>query len=530
MTNPDSFKPNAAGAHTGARDGTSDGARRRSPVRDEEGYFVTQPPAETAVLVGVEVRDRPGLLPLADSLAELELLADTAGMDVIGTLTQRLDAPNPATLLGTGKVEELKTLVIELGASAVVFDDELSPRQQRELEETLGEEVKVIDRTALILDIFAGHARTREGAVQVELAQYEYRLPRLTRAWTHLARQAGGRAGGASGGVGVRGPGETQLEVDRREIDRRIAFLKRELVEIQKQRRQHREQRRKTETPVIALVGYTNAGKSTLLNALSGASVRAEDRLFATLDPTTRRVELPSGQAVLFTDTVGFIQKLPTMLVAAFRATLEEVTEADILVHVVDLSHPNMEEQIAAVEEVLEEIGAGDKTVITALNKVDNVARDEPGVAAWLAEAQSEYPNAVVISARRGDGLLDLQNMVDSVLRKRMLHVDILIPYAQSELVGLIHEHGFLENEEHTDEGTHIVGWLPVNLAGRVASLQNRSTRSQSRTAAPAANTAASNAEESIEDALPDSNDLYPGEAEADPDDLDDLTTTRDEG
>ena len=244
-----------------------------------------------------------------------------------------------------------------------------------------------------------------------------------------------------------------------------------------KQRRQHREQRRKNETPVIALVGYTNAGKSTLLNAISGANVRAEDRLFATLDPTTRRVVLPSGQAVLFTDTVGFIQKLPTMLVAAFRATLEEVTEADLLVHVVDLSHMNMEEQIAAVEEVLEEIGAGDKTVITALNKVDNLDLGDAATRAWLAATQSEYPNAVALSARRGEGLLDLQNMVDEVLRKRMLHVDVLIPYSQSEIVALVHEHGFLELEEHNDQGTHIVGWLPLKLAGRVSTLENRSTR-----------------------------------------------------
>jgi GTP-binding protein HflX len=465
MTNPNSFRSRAP-----ADPGESE-ERDRPLTRDSDGYFTTAAVPETAVLVGVEVRDRPGLLPLTDSLAELELLADTAGMEVVGTLTQKLDSPHPATLLGSGKVEELKTLVIELGASAVILDDELSPRQQRELEEVMGEEIKVIDRTALILDIFASHARTREGAVQVELAQYEYRLPRLTNAWTHLARQAGGRAGGASGGVGVRGPGETQLEVDRREIDRRIAFLKRELVEIQKQRRQHREQRRKNETPVVALVGYTNAGKSTLLNALSGADVRAEDRLFATLDPTTRRTALPSGQTALVTDTVGFIQKLPTMLVASFRATLEEVTEADLLVHVVDISHANMEEQIAAVEEVLEQIGAGDKPVITALNKIDNLDHSDPEVAQRIADAEAEYPNAVLLSARTGEGIDALTAMLDDALRKRMLHFDILVPYAQSEIVSLIHENGVLELEEHTNEGTHIVGWVPMKLAGRVAGL-----------------------------------------------------------
>jgi GTP-binding protein HflX len=387
---------------------------------------------------------------------------------VLGRITQRLEKPHSATLIGSGKVEELKSLVTELGASAVLFDDELSPRQQRELEEALGEDIKVIDRTALILDIFASHARTREGGVQVELAQYEYRLPRLTRAWTHLARQSGGRAGGASGGVGVRGPGETQLEVDRREINRRIAFLKRELADIEQQRRQHRDQRRKNETPVISLVGYTNAGKSTVLNALSGANVRAEDRLFATLDPTTRRVQLPSGQHVLFTDTVGFIQKLPTMLVAAFRATLEEVSEADLLVHVVDLSHPNMEEQVAAVEEVLEQIGAGDKTVITARNKMDLLDLNNPEIAEHLEAARGEYPNTVAMSAQTGDGLLELQNQVDELLRRRMYRLDALIPYANGDLVSLVHEHGFLELEEHTEEGTHLVGWLPYKVAGRL--------------------------------------------------------------
>ena len=468
MTNPTSFQSTV---HSDIL--PDDEERRRTVlVRDESGLLITQPKRETAILVGVEIKDKPNLMPLSDSLAELELLADTAEIETVGTLTQRLDAPHPATLIGSGKVEELKMLAIELRAKVVIFDEELSPRQQRDLEEMLGEEMKVIDRTALILDIFARHARTREGAVQVELAQYEYRLPRLTRAWTHLARQAGGRAGGASGGVGVRGPGETQLEVDRREINRRIAFLKRELIEIQKQRRQHRDQRRKHDTPTIALVGYTNAGKSTLLNLISGAQVLAEDRLFATLDPTTRRVQLPSGQTVLFTDTVGFIQKLPTMLVAAFRATLEEVTEADILVHLVDLSHANMEEQVTAVEEVLEELGAGDKTVITALNKVDLLQRDDPAVAAKLADAEAEYPNAVIISALTGAGLDQLLHNVDEVLRRRMLHIDVLIPYAHGDLVALAHEHGFLELEEHNEQGTHLVGWLPINLAGRFINYQ----------------------------------------------------------
>lgn len=373
MTRPDSFQSETNFYPEADRTDNEVGRDRRTIVRDEEGLVATQPATEQAILVGVELAGNPNLLTLEDSLTELALLAKTAGVMVVGTVTQRLASPNPATFIGSGKLEELQAFALEKGASVVIFDDELSPRQQRELEKVLGEQIKVLDRTALILDIFARHAQTREGAVQVELAQYEYRLPRLTRAWTHLARQSGGRAGGASGGVGVRGPGETQLEVDRREISRRIAFLKRQLEEIRKQRSLHRHHRRQSGSPIIALVGYTNAGKSTLLNALSNANVLAANQLFATLDPTTRRADLPSGQAVMFTDTVGFIQKLPTMLVASFRATLEEVTEANVLLHVVDLSHPNMDEQVAAVEEVLEELEAGDKLVVTALNKVDRV-------------------------------------------------------------------------------------------------------------------------------------------------------------
>ncbi len=468
MTNPKSFQPNAQQPPRRGNAGANTGAGPRAVPRDEAGLVPTAPPQEKAVLVGVELAGHPGHLPLEDSLEELTLLARTADVQVVGTITQRLESPNPATLIGKGKVEELQTLVLELGANVVIFDDELSPRQQRELEKVLGEGVKVLDRTALILDIFARHARTREGAVQVELAQYEYRLPRLTRAWTHLARQVGGRAGGAGGGVGVRGPGETQLEVDRREIGRRIAFLKRQLDEISKHRSHYRRQRRRSATPVVALVGYTNAGKSTLLNALTNAGVRAEDQLFATLDPTTRRVELPSGHVVLFTDTVGFIQKLPTQLVAAFRATLEEVTEADVLVHVVDISHPNADEQEAAVEEVLEDLGAGEKPIVTALNKIDRLSLDDPEAGERLRRARLEYTNPVAISARTGEGLDQLLQTIDEVLRQRMVPVDVLIPYGEGELVALIHTHGFVEQEEHRPEGTRVVGRLPVELAGRL--------------------------------------------------------------
>ncbi len=435
-------------------------------LRDDQGLIDTFKPEELAVLVGVEISGHPGILTLEDSMTELALLADTAGLTVVGQLTQNLNTPNPATLMGSGKLVELETLVTETGANVVIFDDELSPRQQREVEKALGE-VKVLDRTALILDIFAGHASTKEGAVQVELAQYEYRLPRLTRAWTHLARQAGGRAGGATGGVGVRGPGETQLEVDRREIGRRIAHLKRQLDEISKHREQYRQRRRQGAAPIISVVGYTNAGKSTLLNALSDADVLVEDQLFATLDPTTRRVDLPNGRLALFTDTVGFIQKLPTQLVAAFRATLEEVNEADLLLHVVDLSHPNAEEQVTAVEEVLEELGAGHKIMVTALNKIDRLDLADPEQADRLQRAVAAYPNAVVISAKTGQGLDSLLTTIDMVMMAQLQFVRVLLPYSRGDMVAEFHNHGQVESEEHTGEGTLMAGRLPGDLAGR---------------------------------------------------------------
>ncbi len=447
----------------------SDGRARDRVVRDEAGLVSTAPFEERAILVGVEIQNQPGLLALEDSLDELALLAKTAGVRPIARITQRLESPNPATLIGTGKVEELRLAVLEEQASVVIFDDELSPRQQRELERVLGEAVKVVDRTALILDIFARHARTREGAVQVELAQYEYRLPRLTRAWTHLARQAGGRAGGAAGGVGVRGPGETQLEVDRREIGRRIAFLKQQLAEISKHREHYRRQRRQSALPVIAVVGYTNAGKSTLLNAIADADVLAEDQLFATLDPTTRRVRLPSDRLALFSDTVGFIQKLPTMLVAAFRSTLEEVNSADLLLHVVDISHANMEEQIAAVEEILDDLGASAKPVVVALNKIDRLLLDDPEQRRRIDQALADNPRAVLISAATKANLDLLLAEIDRALRSRMAAIDVQIPYERGDLVAFLHEHGTVESVTHSESGTHLVGHLPIELLGRLA-------------------------------------------------------------
>ncbi len=394
-------------------------------------------------------------------MAELAELARTAGVDVVGQARQRVKAINPATYIGKGKVEELKLLAQELGLDLVIFDDELSPNQQRNLEEELG--VKVIDRTVLILDIFARHARTREGALQVELAQYQYRLPRLTRAWAHLARQAGGGAArGGAGGVGLRGPGETQLETDRRIVSKRIAQLKKELEHVRRHREQYRRHRQQQWLPVVSLVGYTNAGKSTLLNALTGAGVLATNMLFATLDPITRRLGLPGGKEVLITDTVGFIQKLPTELVAAFRATLEEISDADLILHVVDITHPNVQEQVRTVGQVLEDIGASGRPMLVALNKVDLL--NDPEQARAIT---TQYANAVAISALSGEGLEDLLHAIESTLAQQMVFVRARVPYAEGELLAFFHKHGLVESERHGPSGVRIEGQLPPGLVSR---------------------------------------------------------------
>jgi GTP-binding protein HflX len=395
---------------------------------------------------------------IEDSLEELAALADTAGIEVIGGTYQRLERIQPATYIGKGKVEELKGFRDELDVTVFLFDDELSPAQQRELERTLDR--KIVDRSALILDIFAQHAHSREGQLQVELAQYEYRLPRLTRMWTHLARQAGGRAGGATGGVGVRGPGEAQLEVDRREIRHRIARLKKELEEVRQHRARYRQKRRRAAVPTVAIVGYTNAGKSTLLNAITDADVLMADMLFATLDPTTRRVNVPGGREVLFTDTVGFIQKLPTHLVAAFRATLEEISEADLILHVVDITHPNALEQAAAVEATLRTIGATESPVLVALNKIDRLP--DPGA---ISELVAEFPNSLAISARTGQGIEALLARIESVLDAGLVAMCVRLPYQQGELVALVHQRGHVEREEHGPEGILIEARIPGRLA-----------------------------------------------------------------
>ncbi len=408
-----------------------------------------------------------------DSLDELEQLAATAGVEVLGRITQKLNDRNPATLVGKGKVDEIRQLKEQMGADLVLFDEELTPTQQRNLEEALG--TKLLDRTGLILDIFARHAQTREGRLQVELAQLEYRLPRLTRMWTHLSRQG-------VGGVGLRGPGETQLEVDRRRSGERIARLKDELRDVHAHRELYRQKRRREGLPIVALVGYTNAGKSTLLNALASSEVYTANVLFATLDPTTRRIKLAEGQEVLLTDTVGFIQRLPTQLVAAFRATLEEIQEADLLLHVVDLTHPNAQEQAETVDRVLKELGVGDKPRVVALNKIDGLfpnlrheGRQAGGgdgdsdldignVSARICEEMSLGPNYVPVSARLSWGLTELLERIQSTLSDSLVPVRVRIPYRESELVSRFHEKGIITCEEHTATCTIIEGRLPKRV------------------------------------------------------------------
>jgi len=389
---------------------------------------------------------------------------------VVGSVSQKLAHPLAGTYVGKGKLEEIKALREDLVYDLVLIDDELSPGQQRNLEKVL--DVKIIDRTALILDVFARRARTHEGRLQVELAQLQYRLPRLTGLWTHLSRQG-------VGGVGLRGPGETQLESDRRELNKRIVHLKRELAEVHTHRQLYRDRRRGAPIPVIALVGYTNAGKSTLLNALTGADVLAEDKLFATLDPTTRRVGLPGGRDVLLTDTVGFINNLPTLLIAAFRATLEEINEATVLVHVVDGTHPNATEQIATVDEVLEELGADHTPVVVAVNKVDALSGapasdDQAMLAALLETARTDRAlpvpiDAVPISAQRKWGFDRLLSAVEHAVEVEadVVAVTMTAPFVRSDLVDLFHRLGRVDETRYDESGTTVVGHLPTADLGR---------------------------------------------------------------
>ncbi|WP_242527145.1 GTPase HflX [Ktedonosporobacter rubrisoli] len=414
---------------------------------------------ERAYLVAVETADHDNMWSAEDSISELGTLAHTAGATVVGRMIQRLPHPDQVTYVGKGRAQELKDLEKQLDFELVLCDDELSPNQQRGLEQLL--EARVVDRTALILDIFAQHAHTREGRLQVELAQLEYRLPRLTGHGIGLSRQAGGsRSAGSSGtggAIGVRGPGETKLELDRRRIRRRISELKEEIEEVRAQRSLHRRQRTAQAIPVVAVVGYTNAGKSTLFNALTSSEVLAENKLFATLDPITRHTVLPGNQEALLTDTVGFIQKLPTKLIAAFRATLEEVIEADLLLEVVDVSHENAIEQSETVNDILTELDATNKPRVTALNKIDLL--DEP------SELDiSLYPNAVPVSAIRESGLDELRAKIAEVLANNMETIQVMIPFTRGQLIELFHRRGHVEHEQHEHEGVFIAGRIPSSL------------------------------------------------------------------
>jgi GTP-binding protein HflX len=422
-------------------------------------------------------------------------------MELVAEMTQRLQQVNPKTYVGTGKVQQAQELLQKHDCNTLVFDAELTPGQQKSLENALNRdllqndflgndrEIKVIDRTALILDIFAQHAKTREGKLQVDLALHEYRKPRLTKLWTHLERQSAS-GGSGMGVVGLRGPGESQLEMDKRLLRDRILVLKEKINQVQKQRELHRRGRRRTGLPILSLVGYTNAGKSTLLNTLTQAGVMAESMLFATLDPTTRKVQLPtntdasagnSGNGglmktrpeVLLTDTVGFIQKLPTHLVAAFRATLEEVQYADVLLHVIDVSNPTWPKQEQAVLSVLRDIGCANKPMIRILNKIDLLPPYEASFLCQTAAQASAMPHqqpfyTVAVSAARGDGMHDFVAVVEEALSDLLVPIEVEIPYSRGEELNLIHEQGNVETVDYRVDGTYVVARVPRSVANRV--------------------------------------------------------------
>jgi GTP-binding protein HflX len=422
----------------------------------------TKPPRDKAFLVGTELSGGRSTWPAADSLAELAMLVDTADIDVVGQLSQRLKQPFSQYYIGPGKVEEIAAQKESLGFDLVIFDDELTPGQTRNLEETL--KVRVLDRTTIILDIFARHARTREGRIQVELAQYKHLLPRLRKQWTHLERQAGGGGGSAGGVVGLRGPGETQLEVDRRLVSKRISVLEEHIKEIHTQREVYRERRRNAGVQVVAIVGYTNAGKSTLLNAVANASVRAEDRLFATLDPTTRQVSTPGGTRYLLTDTVGFIQKLPTELIVAFRATLEEIADADLLLHVLDITHPNAEQQMQTVIDTLKQLDVHQKPMLTVLNKIDKLAGVDESAVAGMADALGLPSDYVAVSAQHQWGLDILATRIEQMLKHEMRELRAYIPYRRADLLQLWRQRGVVSHEEYDGDGVIVEGRLPDEL------------------------------------------------------------------
>lgn len=406
---------------------------------------------EKAVLVGLDLQE--SACNIDETLRELALLAETAGAEAVAELIQKRPRPDSRFYVGKGKADEIRIIVEETGADLVIFDDELSPSQKRNLEEVVS--ARVVDRTALILDIFAQRAKTREGKLQVELAQLNYLLPRLAGKGLELSR--------LGGGIGTRGPGETKLEVDRRRIRKRISDLKEEIEEIKKHRSLHRKARQSVPLPVVTLVGYTNAGKSTLLNALTDAGVFAEDKLFATLDPTTRQVALAGGGGFLLTDTVGFIQKLPHHLVAAFRATLEEVLAADLLLHVVDASHPQAEAHMTAVNAILRKLGAHEIQELVVFNKMD-----VPEANLTVAALSREWPSHVAVSARNGQGLSALLEKIDMLLRDTQNRVEFLLPFAYGHFLSQVRRHGKVEEEEYLPDGIRIKAILPKLWAEKI--------------------------------------------------------------
>ena len=414
----------------------------------QELYDTRAPnPPSRAILIGVKLRDNL-MQETEESLQELRQLAETAGIEVVCETIQRRNAPNPTYFIGEGKVEELKPLVEELDADAIIFDEELSPAQTRNLERAL--DIIAIDRTGLILQVFAQRALTKEARLQVSLAHLEYALPRLTRMWTHLSRLATGGGGGGP----IRGPGETQLEMDRRWIRRNIGRVRKALQAVEKRRQTQRKNR--SEKVKVSLVGYTNAGKSTLFNRLTGESVLAEDKLFATLDSTTRKVDLPQKQQILLSDTVGFIKKLPHQLVAAFKATLEEVVEADLLLHVIDVSHPEAEAQIAAVNEVLDDLEATDIPMFMIFNKIDNLQTEDA-----LQILRSQYPDAHLISAHQGDGVAALMEALSSRFAELGTDLSLSIPYTDGKALDLLYKHGTVLNAEYAADAIHVKARMP---------------------------------------------------------------------
>lgn len=406
-------------------------------------YLESTRNSERTILAGIEL---PNAWNINDSLQELAQLAETAGAEVLGSVYQKRDKPDNSLFFGRGKVEEISLMVQMKNANVLIIDDEISPAQQRNLEQTLG--IKVIDRTALILDVFAQRARTHEGKLQVELAQLQYHLPRLGGMGLVLSR--------LGGGIGTRGPGETKLEVDRRKIRSRISDIKNEIENIKRQRELHRKARQASNIPTVALVGYTNAGKSTLLNALTNAGVLAEDKLFATLDPTTRRVALPDGLDVLITDTVGFIQKLPHQLVVAFRATLEEVVQADLLIHVIDVSHSQHTEQSDAVFQVLRELKVEHKPMITVLNKIDKLGNESINGRLLRTE------NSIAVSACSGDGVDLLVKMVEKMIRPAAVDREFLIPYNDTGIISQLYDIATVHSVDYRENGIYVKASMPM--------------------------------------------------------------------